>query len=135
TAEGLIVMLTAPRDARANVKMDKKNQRICLNFIVKNLPITTKVDTQEAGHLPKNDAVVGWKKAKTGSFSAFGRSQLPGQANRGNHRGRVGHALSGDVIGGAVIGRGADERQAERPIHTGLKANKLQWAQALVMIH
>ena len=44
------------------------------------------------------------------------RGASPGHADRRDHRAGLGEVLAGDVEGGAVVGRGADDRQAERDV-------------------
>jgi len=58
-----------------------------------------------------------------GRFGGEVGSQALGQAQGGAHTGRVGLALAGDVVGGAMIGRGAKKGQAERPIDPALKGH------------
>ena len=41
----------------------------------------------------------------------------------------------GDVVSRAVIGRGADERQAERPVHAAVEGDGFQRRQPLIVIH
>src|SRR5690606_33133512 len=60
---------------------------------------------------------------------------LPRHAERRDQARRIGDALSGDIIGGAVIGRGADEIKAERDIDAAVKINGFQRDQRLIMIH
>ncbi len=47
---------------------------------------------------------------------------LGGELERRDEAGRIGDALAGDVERGAVIGRGAHERQAERDIDAGSRS-------------
>src|SRR5258708_4180691 len=47
--------------------------------------------------------------------------QLFRQPNRRDHAGRICDAFAGDVVSRAVIGRGADERQTERPVYAGVE--------------
>ncbi len=60
---------------------------------------------------------------------------MAGKAKRGDHAGGIGDAFTGDVIRSAVIGRGADERQTECPVHTLLECNHLKRCQTLVVVH
>ena len=46
----------------------------------------------------------------------------------------VGDALAGDVEGGAVIDRGAVDRQAERDVHRGVEGDELDRDVALVVV-
>ena len=58
-----------------------------------------------------------------------------GLADRRGHRARVGAVLPGDVERGAMVGRGADDRQAERDVDAFLEMERLQRDQRLVVIH
>ena len=48
---------------------------------------------------------------------------------------RIGAAGAGDIEGGAVIGRGADERQAERDVDAIVEGERLDRDQRLIVIH
>ena len=54
---------------------------------------------------------------------------------RGDQARRIGLAGAGDVEGGAVIGRGAHERQAERDVDGVVEGQRLDRDQRLVVIH
>ena len=58
-----------------------------------------------------------------------------GHADRGGHRARIGAVLPGDVERRAMIGRGADDRQAERDVDAFVEMQRLQRDQRLVVIH
>ena len=47
----------------------------------------------------------------------------------------IGAAGAGDIEGGAVIGRGADERQAERDIDGAVEGERLHRDQRLIVEH
>ena len=61
--------------------------------------------------------------------------QPRGQRQRRHQARRIGLAGAGDVEGGAVIGRGAHERQAERHVHRVVEGQRLDRDQRLVVIH
>ena len=61
--------------------------------------------------------------------------QPGGERERGDQARRVGAAGAGDVEGGAVIGRGAHERQAERHVDGVVEGERLDRDQRLVVIH
>src|SRR5271170_7302977 len=63
------------------------------------------------------------------------RRRAPRVVDRRNHAARVGLAAPGDIVGGAVIGRGTDKRQPERDIHGAIKLQSLERDQALVVVH
>src|SRR5258708_17240769 len=48
---------------------------------------------------------------------------------------RVGFSAAGDIQRGAVIGRGAHERQAERDVHAAPEARVLEDRPSLVLVH
>src|ERR1017187_1675065 len=75
------------------------------------------------------------ERSRSVARSSLVPGQLLGQPNGGEHAGGICFALTGDVIGRAMIGRGADEWQAQRPINAGVKTNHLERHEALVMIH
>ena len=54
---------------------------------------------------------------------------------RGDQARRIGLAGAGDVEGGAVVGRGAHERQAERDVDRVVERQRLDRDQRLVVIH
>ena len=54
---------------------------------------------------------------------------------RGDQARRIGAAGAGDVEGGAVVGRGAHERQAERDVDGMIESQRLDRDQRLVVIH
>ena len=45
------------------------------------------------------------------------RGQRCGEVEGGDQAGRVREALAGDVVGGTVVRRHADDRQAQRDVH------------------
>ena len=51
------------------------------------------------------------------------------------HRMRIGLVAARHVVGGAVVGRGADDRQAGRVVHALGEGEGLERAQALVVVH
>src|ERR1700674_5484061 len=55
--------------------------------------------------------------------------------DRGDHAGRIGPAGPRDVVGGAVIGRGAHERQSQRDVHGPIKLQSLERYQPLIVGH
>src|SRR5438067_4459378 len=60
--------------------------------------------------------------------------ELRGQIDRSDHTVWARDAFAGDIEGGAVIGTGARERQAEGDVHCGMKGVQVQRNQALIMI-
>src|SRR4051794_6816930 len=80
-----------------------------------------------------------------GSWSLFGagcwvggvspRGQLFRQPNRRDHARWIGDAFPRDIVGRAVIRRGANERKSERPVHAALEADHLERHQPLIVIH
>src|SRR2546425_13239752 len=60
--------------------------------------------------------------------------QLFRKPDRCAHARRTRLALAGDVISCSVVGRGANERQAERPVPAVFKADHLQRRRALIVI-
>ena len=60
--------------------------------------------------------------------------ELRGQIDRSDHTVWARDAFAGDIEGGAVIGTGARERQAEGDVHAGMKGVQLQWNQTLIVI-
>src|SRR5207248_10300342 len=60
--------------------------------------------------------------------------ELRRQIDRSEHTGWARDAFAGDIEGGAVIGTGARERQAEGDVGAGMKGVQLQRNQALIMI-
>ena len=48
---------------------------------------------------------------------------------------RIGAAGAGDIEGGAVIGRRADERQAERDVDAVVEGERLDRDQRLIVVH
>src|SRR6202034_163842 len=76
----------------------------------------------------------------TDSAGGDGRGRAPrahrrGEPERGDEARLAGDALAGDVGGGAVIGRGADEGQAQRDIDAALEIDGLERDERLVVIH
>src|SRR5581483_10569925 len=69
------------------------------------------------------------------SKSGLGADELLGQANGGLHAGGIGDALAGDVVGGAVVGRGPNEGKTERPIYARFEADHFKRGEPLVVIH
>ena len=57
------------------------------------------------------------------------------QAKRGDQARRIGAAGAGDIEGGAVVGRGAHERQPERDVDGVVEGQRLDRDQRLVVIH
>ena len=57
------------------------------------------------------------------------------QPQRGDQARRIGGAGAGDVEGGAVIRRGAHERQAERDVDGMIEGERLDRDQRLIVIH
>src|SRR5690349_9192052 len=53
----------------------------------------------------------------------FGRicGDFAREADGGNHAGGIGFAAAGEIVGGAVVGRGADEGKAQSPINAVFK--------------
>ena len=68
-------------------------------------------------------------------FESAPGGQLFRQPDCGQHARWIGDAFARDVISRAVVGRGADERQTQRPVHAGFKRNHFQRAKPLVVIH
>src|SRR5271167_427506 len=69
------------------------------------------------------------------SRSSTARGHLAGELDRGDQARRVGTTLARDVEGGAVIGRGAHEGQAECYVHAVVEIDGLERNQGLVVIH
>ena len=63
------------------------------------------------------------------------RAHCRRHADRRGHRPRIGAVLPGDVERGAMIGRGADDRQAERDVDRFLEMERLDRDQRLVVVH
>src|ERR1051326_5707053 len=70
-----------------------------------------------------------------GSGSAAAIGQLRGESDGRKHAARIGLALSGNVQRGAVVGRGADDRQPQRNVHAFPESQCLHRDQRLVVIH
>src|SRR5688572_21787550 len=64
-----------------------------------------------------------------------GRCELDGKLHRLDQASGVGLAAAGEVERGAVVDRGAHERQAERDIDAAAEARVLQHRQSLVVVH
>ena len=58
-----------------------------------------------------------------------------GEEQGGFHAAFVGEALARDVEGGAVVGAGAEEREADGEVDGAVPGEGLQWCQALVVVH
>ena len=65
----------------------------------------------------------------------FLSAQLDGVQDGLAHASRVCQALPGNIEGGAVIRRGAGDRQAEGDIHAAFEGQHFEGDQALVVIH
>ena len=65
---------------------------------------------------------------------AAGRTLPPCGSPRPSRRGSA-QVLAGDVERGAVVGRGADDRQAERDVDAIVEVQRLQRDQRLVVVH
>lgn len=61
--------------------------------------------------------------------------QLAGEADGGEHGGRIGEVFPGDGKGSAVVRAGAGLGQAEGDIHGGVEVEQLERNEALVVIH
>ncbi len=61
--------------------------------------------------------------------------QVGGQLNRGDQAAWIGDALSGDVEGGAMVGRGAHDRQAKGHVLSAVHIPRLERDQRLIVIH
>ena len=61
--------------------------------------------------------------------------ELGGELQRGDEAARAGLAGAGQREGGAVIGRGAHERQAERDVDAAVEGQRLERDQRLVVVH
>src|SRR5688572_4639427 len=95
-------------------------------------PSRTSICTFSAG--------VGWHGLRVSG--ALGQSALPllfrelfRQSQRSNHAALISDALACNVVSRPVIGRGADKRQAERPVYAALEPDHLQRHQSLIVIH
>src|SRR6478609_746576 len=74
--------------------------------------------------------------ATLGTLGVHGpRRHLRAQTQRLDHRAVVGDAGPGDVEGGAVVDGRPDDGQADRDVDTGLEAEHLDRAVALVVVH
>ena len=73
------------------------------------------------------------RSAAAAARSAFGHAR--GEPQRGDEAVGPRLAGAGDVEGGAVIGRGADEGQAERDVDALVESQRLQRDQRLIVIH
>jgi len=68
-------------------------------------------------------------------FGVSSGHKFLGQPNRRNHARRVGHTLPCNVERCAVVRRGADERETQRPVHAALETNHFERHQSLIVIH
>src|SRR5579872_3330532 len=69
-----------------------------------------------------------------GNPSALGIGHLRRHANSGHHAARVGLARAGNVERRAVVGRGANDRKAERDVYALPKRERLDRDQRLIVI-
>lgn len=69
------------------------------------------------------------------SFDHRGSGDFAGEADGGDHGGRVGEVFPGDGKGGAVVGTDARFRQTEGHVHGSLEVEQLEGDEALVVIH
>src|SRR5262249_23468948 len=74
----------------------------------------------------------GCPRAPPGNIAVHG---VPGVLNCREHARAVRRAATRYIICRAVVGRGAEERQAQRDIHRALELQGLERDQPLVMIH
>ena len=89
-----------------------------------------------ADHLAQRRQVVDRAHARraTGRGSEWA-ARRAAKLQRGDQACRIGASGAGDVEGGAVIGRGAHERQPERDIDRVVEGQRLDRDQRLVVIH
>ena len=94
-------------------------------------------ETVPADDLAQRRQVVDGAHARRASGAAYRRAAESRAASRSAaiRLPRIGAAGAGDVEGGAVIGRGAHERQAERDVDRVIERQRLDRDQRLVVIH
>ena len=85
--------------------------------------------------VPGDDGAARGSKAAGHAASKRNAAHLRSHADRRGHRPWVGEVLAGNVERRAVVGRGPDDRQAERDVDAILEMQGLHRDQRLVVVH